>query len=550
MGNTKKTRKSANDGFSSPAVSKNSEKTGKKTVISVICMALVLALCVGVIVYTKVADSGMFYRNTVSLASENFEVNNAMLSYFFNSQYQQMSSSLKQMGANLEKNLKDQMYSGSNSYFDLIMQSYTIPQVKQILVLCEAAKAAGFELDEHQKEHIEEAVTSIETMAETYAKQSGVSKNFYLRATYGYGITMDDIRDAIELNQLASAYSEHIVDSYQYTEAEWDTYLGEHRSDFLVADYVSYTFDSDDFETEKADETKAETKTAGSSSDSDETKAETEKKEEARSEAEEAAYSAAQALAQKLMIAEDGHLELFNSTVKAHLENVVYADEDDATKKAESVETDLKATVTEAAANDQTNDFLKYLFGENRDEDVFVVDDDSKGTYTVYYITKAPYIEEYTTKNVRVIALSAAANDNVEELRDTILKEFEKGDKTEEEFAKLAETYSNDSNVDENGGLYENQGKSDLDNEELSAWLYSDECKVGDYKYASNNEGTDNEIVYIVYYAGEGILKWQKDVDNTMVDAACTEKYEEFAEKHEVNVDLNEAYKIPSQAGL
>lgn len=549
MGNTKKTRKSANDGFSSPAASKSSGKSGKKTVISVICMALVLALCVGVIVYTKVADSGFFYRNTVSISSENFEVNNAMLSYFFNSQYQQMSSSLEQMGADVEKNLKDQMYSGSNSYFDLIMQSYTIPRVKQILVLCEAAKAEGFELDEHNREHIEEAISSIEAMAETYAKQSGVSKNYYLRATYGYGITIDDIRDAIELNQLAAAYSEHIVDSYQYTEAEWDAYLDENRSDFLVADYVSYTFDSDDFEVEESDETEV----ASSASNSDETEAETTaevEEEEARSEAEEAAYSAAQSLAQRLMAAESGQLEIFNSTVKTHLENVVYADVEDETDKTESVEADLKATVAEAVENDQTNEFLKYLFGENLNEDVYVVDNDSNGTYTVYYITKAPYIEEYVTKNVRVIALSVASNDNVEELRDSILEEFESGEKTEDAFAKLAETYSDDSNASENSGLYENQGKNDLDNEELSAWLYSDEREIGDYTYATNDEGTDDEVIYIVYYTGDGILKWQRDVDNTMVDEACEEKYEEFAETYEVEVDLAEAYKIPSQAGL
>ncbi len=563
MGSKNNSRKIANDGFSASTRSgKNDKKAAKKTTISVVCMILVLALFAGVIIFNKVAEGGYFYRSTVSVSSENYEVNNAMLSYYFNSQYQQMSSSLEQMGVDLTKNLKDQTYTSDMTWFDFIMESYTIPQVEQILVLCEAAKAAGFELDDHEREHVEEAITSIEEMANTYSKQYGGSAEYYIRNMYGFGVSIDDIRDAIEMNQLAAAYSSHLTDSYEYTEEEWSKYLEEHKADFQVVDYVSYTIEAEKPEKEeetssKAESTKAEssaeeTGVASSASDSDETtsgKKEEEKEEELTPEKREA-YNKAQAIAQQMMIEPDKALETFNTEVKKYLEEVVYADETDAEKKAEKVKADLEATAVEAAANDESNDFIKFAFSEDREKDVFVVDDNTNGKYTVYLITKAPYIEEYLTRNIRVIALSAASGEKIADERDAIIKEFEEGDKSENAFAELAKAHSDDSTAHENGGLYENQGKSDLEVAELSEWLYSADRKAGDYTSVSNGEKDTSEIIYIAYYVGEGLTKWQRDVDVTMISEAYEADYKKLEETHKVETSLEDAYKIPSQAGL
>ena len=564
MGNQNKKR--ANDGFSAPA--KNSKNTAgnKKTVISVICMVLVLALFVGVIVYSKIADSGVFYRNTVSVSSENFEVNNAMLSYFFNSQYQNMASSLQQMGVDTSVNLKNAQYSGTKSWFDYIMADVTLPQVERILVLCEAAKAAGFELDEHGMEHVDEAVESIKSMAKAYAASYGGSENYYIRNIYGHGVTLDDIRDAIELNQLAAAYSEYMTDSYEYTEEEWDAYLKENEDDFKVIDYV-YTFTAQtassstttptagteavtEAETEKAAETTAETGVAASASDETTAVTTAEEEEEELTPEKEEVYRKATTLYQQLIHSTDeAAINLFNNTVKDHLENVVYASTEDADKKAESVQTAMDNTVAEAVVNDATNEFLKFSFSDDRNAKTYMTEDNTNGKYTVYLITKAPYIEEYTTKNVRAISLSAASGDDVDEAREAIIKEFEEKGKTEEAFEELAKTHSADATAHENGGLYENQGKSDLPVAELNEWLYEEGRVSGDYTYVSDGED-DEKVVYIIYYVGEGLRKWQRDVDNAMVSEKYEEEYAKLAEAHKTTADKSEAYKIPGQAGI
>ena len=567
-------RKPANDGFSAPArASKNVKKQGsKKTVISVICMVLVIALFGGVIIFNKVADSGYFYRNTVSVSSENFEVNNAMLSYFFNAQYQNMYSSLEQMGVDLEQNLKDQKYTKDMSWFDFIMQSYTIPQVEQLLVLCEAAKAAGFELDEHEKEHAEEAVKSIEDTAASYAdsyntsaKQSGGAANYtadyFIRQMYGYGVTIDDIRDAIELNQLAAAYSTHISDGFEFSAEEWSNYLEEHKADFQVIDYVSYTFEAKkatSASTTTTATTAATEKASGASNADETTTAATTttattgltNPEKDLSPEKYEVYKKAYNLSQHMMADSDKALEIFNTEVKKHLEEVVYADETDADKKAEKVAEAMDGLAVEAAANDESSDFLKYAFSKDRDKATYVAEDNTNGKYTVYLITKLPYIEEYLTRDIRVIALSATDGDKVSEKRDTVIKEFEKGDKSEKSFEELAAKYSEDSTAHETGGLYENQGKNDLSSDELSKWLFSADRKVGDYTSVSNGEKDTNEVIYIAYYVGEGLKKWERDVDVTMISEAYEKEYEKLEKAHKVTTDLEEAYKIPSQAGL
>ena len=220
----KETRKPANDGFSAPAQNKTAREkkadnaANRKTVISAVCVILVIALCIGVTVYTKIADSGYFYRTTISVKSDNYEVNNAMMSYFLNVNYQQMSSSLSQMGVDTKTSLKEQNYPYSTgmTWFDYFMKNVTVPRVENMLVLCEAAKAAGFELDEHEQSHVEESMQSLEESLKSYSKQYGGAEGYYLRNIYGYGVTLADVRAALEISQLASAYSAHLIEQYDY----------------------------------------------------------------------------------------------------------------------------------------------------------------------------------------------------------------------------------------------------------------------------------------------------------------------------------------------
>lgn len=576
MGNNNKSRKHANDGFSAP-VKKNKDNAGKsKTLISVISMVLVLALFAGVIVYSKVVDNGFFYRNSISVSSENFEVNNAMLQYYFNTIYANLTSTLQQMGVDTQKNLKESQFTSTQSWFSYIMDS-TLDEVRGKLVLCEAAKAAGVELDEHDREHIDEAMDSIKEMAKSYADAYGGAEVYYLRNAYGYGINYDDVRNCLEIEQLANKYKEQITEGYEFTEQNWAERLAKDEDSFKVVDYVYYTFAAQtpsttttttttaaaESETVTGTETAVET-TAGVAEaaetvsetvadTADATATGTEEKKEELSAEKQAAKDKALQLYQGLQELEGvspvATREHFDEQVKLYLDTVVYASTEDAEKKTESIETDMKNTVVEAAAKDDTNEFLKYAFGrKDTDSLVYMTEDDTNGKYSVYYITKTPALEEYETKNVRVISLSAADETvgDVDEKCEAVIAELKENGETEEAFAALADKYVHDSN----GGLVENVGKADLPADELKDWLFDEARKPGEYTYASNGEADSNEVVYIIYFVENGLKKWQRDVDNTLMNEKYQEDFAELEKAHAVETDKQNASKIPAQAGV
>lgn len=562
----KETRKPANDGFSAPAQvktarEKNADSAAKrKTVITTVCVVLVIALCIGVTVYSKVADSGYFYRTAISLKSDNYEISNSVMSYFLNVNYQQMAQTLTQMGLDTSKSLKDQKYPYATdmTWFDYFMKNVTVPKVENMLVLCEAARAAGFELDEHERAHIDESMASLEESLKAYSKQYGGAEGYYLRNIYGYGVSMADVREAIEISQLASAYSAHLIEQYNYTEADWNARLESNRNDYLKIDYLSYTFKAAEETAEEttAPETEApETAVASSSSDSDGTSAETEAPAEERSPAKQAAYNVAAMFAEEIRANynepdDTAGKTFFTEFVKRYVEEYVYNDVTDETEKSEKVQSVVDGLEHKTVSSDETNEFIKYAFSADRADSVFVTDNDSTGEYTVYYITRNPYIEEYATKNVRMIALSAANGENLSDRVSAVIEELEGGDKSEASFTALAEKYSDDTTAHENGGLYENQGLGDSGIDELDAWLFSDEREVGDYSQFSNGKSDTSEVTYIVYYVGDGLIKWQRDVDNDMTSEAYDEEYSKLAEQYKVQTDYAELYKIPSQAGV
>ena len=121
---------------------------------------------------------------------------------------------------------------------------------------------------------------------------------------------------------------------------------------------------------------------------------------------------------------------------------------------------------------------------------------------------------------------------------------------TSARLAEIAKKYSDDAAAHENGGLYENQAKNEFGIPEMEDWLFSADRKEGDYAAFSNGQKDASEVIYVVYYTGEGIMKWQREVDNVLVSEKYEKEYTKLEEKHAVKTDLKEAYKIPSQAGL
>ena len=142
---------------------KKSDSTKKTTIIVAVLVAVFVAILIAAIVFN---NTGVLVRARIVAKSDNYKVTGTMASYFFNAQYQsflnQLGSYASYFGLDTGKPLRSQkctMYEGADTWWDYFMNG-TKEQIKEILALCETAKAEGISLDDKDKENIDDAIKS------------------------------------------------------------------------------------------------------------------------------------------------------------------------------------------------------------------------------------------------------------------------------------------------------------------------------------------------------------------------------------------------------
>ena len=256
---------------------KKNSKTSPKKIIGIIAGILAVLVVVGFAVYAIMGINGFFGRHTYSVKSEHRKVSNNMMSYYLLTNYNQYYSSFSyyiQQGMTADQTnsaasassapslsqLKDiQCSLGSEdpdvkTWYDYFLLEITVPQVKQMLVLAEAADAAGYKLTDEDKAQIDETIEQWKTTAQGYGYGEG--KEFTI---FGTGVKEKDVRAALELSQLASSYSKSVSDSFSYTDEQYNSYLEEHKDDFRYVDVLSYTVNGEKLIPEKTDDEAVDT---------------------------------------------------------------------------------------------------------------------------------------------------------------------------------------------------------------------------------------------------------------------------------------------------
>lgn len=563
---------------------KNSKNSRLKTVLITVACVLAVAIIGSVFTYTLLGNNGYFLRHTVAVKSENYEVNNAQMSYFFttnlSSELSKNSTVYQYYGLDTSKSLKTQNYPSGGTWYDYFMQSVTIPSVKQMLTLCEQAKSVGFELSDDDRASIDE---SIQTIKDT-ASQRGYSVSQYVMNYYGYGVNLKDVRSAMEMSQLAYSYYNSVMDSYEHSDSDLAGYFSEHENDFLKIDYLSYTFKVSDVKNadtstdtdtsadtdtstdtaastdtpETADSTSADTETSADTStdtsagdaESTDTDASTDTSAESKEEDEDAEYKA-QIKASADSLAAITDVEQFKAYVENYLKTVVYVSETDTDKLDGNVTSAMSKLETKGASYSEDSDEIKALFDMTEANKTFLHTHDD-GTCEVYLLTAPKYREEYTTKNARVIALSSSDSGSITSTIDTINEALNSAEDKDAKFIELADEYSRSTAKD---ALYENIGKDDFDIDEMNAWLWDESRADGDRDIfskestSSSTSTSSTTYYYIVMYKGDGMTKWKYDVDTAMKNAQYEEAYKGFEEAHggdKITVNLDNIYKIPT----
>ncbi len=235
---------------SNPAVN---EKKDRTSLITAIVVAVVVVIIVCSFVLTALLSNGTFERKNIAVTSENFEFNQLMMSYMFNSAYTNFYETYYQYIAygliklDPQKSLSSQTYEtgedGSvTTWYDYFMAS-TVSQCEDILVYCEKAKEAGIKLDESDKKKIDRFISEIKEDIQAQADQSGYNEGYIRQSLYGQGVSYGDIEDCLELMYLSSKYQGIVSDDLglKIDDDRINEYFLENYGDFIRASYTTLT---------------------------------------------------------------------------------------------------------------------------------------------------------------------------------------------------------------------------------------------------------------------------------------------------------------------
>ena len=416
----------------------------------------------------------------IVVESENFQFTRAEFSYQFYRNYNDFvllnEEYMQYFGFDTTASLKEQAYSEEMTWFDYFAQP-SLEYLRQMLLLCEGATAAGITLDEEDTSQIDAEITSIET----YVRDYEYDLEEFITTLFGTDVTLGTIRSFLEKDRLAYKYRDVIVEDYHFSKEDLDAYLNEHTDDFYFIDYLSYTFDED---------------TDANAADN----------------------------AEKLAAVTDA--ASFESFVRTY---------ETSTLEVEENAVDLSALSSEYMRKDADSAFSTWAFDGAQAGTTYVDKNDVDGVYTVYLLTKAPYLQDYVTKNFRYVYMTLdtyGTYDKAEERANELLDTWRAGDADADSFGELAYNYSEDATTAQSGGLTENLGMAPSKfSDSVIDWLYDPARQTGDVDVVRGEDAC-----FILYFEGDGQIEWESEASAALTEEAFTEDIEALDEIYETTV--------------
>ena len=515
------------------------EKKAKKekTIIKTGCiLAVIICVCIA---------AWKFYDNYQEkhgpyITVGDHEIQKAEFDYYYYSSLNSFASTygsyLSYFGLDTSKPLDQQQYSDTMTWDDYFQQQ-AVNQLKNVYALTDEANEKGFEYD--ATSDYDDMVSSIQS----YAQQQGVSEDEYCKSVFGSDATLEGIKPYVEMSGLASAYYNDVQDNIEVTDDEINTYYDENKENYDSVDYRVCKIEADMPEEETEAETEAQTETvAESSSETAVTESQTETESETMSAEESEAAAKAEEEAKEAAMAEakaKADDMLSKITDEASFEKVYGDYATDAS--TDSLNTDKKKSSI------SPTDVANWLFDADRQAgDTTVIEDTANNAYYVVYF-KDRYLDHTKTVDVRHILISAdtASTDTAEtaetetaaagetETAETesaeaqeqakedakaaakikaeqILDDWKNGDATEDSFAELAKTYSDDSGSNTNGGLYEAVKEGQMVTN-FNDWIFDASRKPGDTGIVESDYG-----YHIIYFVGDNKEEWYVNIKDTI----------------------------------
>lgn len=508
-------------------------KPSTKKRLTAILVAVVAILIAAAIVF---ATAGFSRRWIVAEKVGSETVSTAEFSYYYTQQaialynqyYEYTGGSYEPFDTTVA--LSKQQYSEEQTWAEYFTQ-LAIDSIQQVKALSQEARANGRELSDEGRLAVENAITSFKS----YASQNSMSLDNYLSRVYGQGLNEALVRKILTESQLATEYDSSLWDGFTYTEADLQSYFEANKENYSYVD-VRYHL----FATQEADEENGiEAVTL------DDVKAKAKKLDEAATDEDafvatlnEILYPKAEVIPEEKPEPEDDLQKQQEVPVEVPTAEGLRAPGDEGALILDIPDNSLHTQMSKASLNTMEEGFGDWAFDAARaaGDHKIIEKADGSGVYAVY-LAKTSYRNDYNSVDMREIVITydddAEADESTEraaltrneakEKAQTLLSQWNAGEKTEDVFKQMAMMNNNDTTLGE-GGLIERASKG---TDAVSKWAFAEGRKAGDVEML---EGTD--CFYLVYYVGENVPYWQVQCESGKRSEDYNTTYTALMEKY------------------
>lgn len=417
---------------------------------------------------------------------------------------------------------------GKKISWQKFFETEALNEVEQITTYYSKAIDEGVTLTSAQKKTIDKQITSLKDSA----SQNDVSLDQYIKANFGAYCSEDTIRLMLEQYYLSANYKGKFKSETKVTNDDVDKYYNEHKNDYKKIEfyYIASPYDATD-DASKSKSIKNAEKTMAKMKDKKSV----------------------------LALVPEVYSSYIDSDVKSSMESDSKLSEKKAREEAvKSYESNVVATVTGSTSpfDDEMN---TWLFSDDTKvgSKKYYVDEDAGYIYIVLKTSKAT-VEDDETYTVRHILItpesdsdsSSSSSDSstkkytdeqwaaAKKKAESVLEKFNKTDKSEYSFAKLAEEYSTDTastssgSSDAFGGLYESVTLGQMV-PEFEKWAIDDSRKYGDTGIVKSDYGY--HIMFFINdcpeYESKIIAQIKSDRLSNMVEKAKVKVHENAIKK-------------------
>lgn len=479
------------------AEQKEAKKVKGMTIGFIAVLVVLVLVLVGYVVSNVVTTSGVFQKHTVAATVGDHDLNSVEMNYFYidaiNSFYSDYSDYLSYiLDTSVALDQQTCSFTGEGTWADYFLDQ-ALSSAASTYAMYDQALAAGYALTEEQQSEIDSAISTQTAYGLLYYGYSDLDS--YLAGMYGSGANEKSYREYLTVSTLASSYYTDYVNGITYSEEELRAADDAEPEAYNSYSYYYYYLPVSNFYeggTEGED---------GSMTYSDEEIA--------------AAQAAAKEAAESLLGEDVVNQDTFNTAIDRIVPDAK------STACTNYGYSSLLTVAKEWISDSGRTEGDKHCF-ENTTED------ELKGYYVVLYSGMTDNDEDMV--NVRHILIepeeatdeaSAAALEKAQNLLD----EWKAGDATEDSFATLANTYSDDPGSNTAGGLYENVYVGQMV-AEFNDWCFDSSRKAGDTDIVETEHGY--HIMYFVGAVGQTYRDYM--IEQSLLSDDVTEWYNAITE--------------------